>query len=60
MLFTLAKAVVSDGKQNSRLQRNCGATSVVKHDNLVHVFFSFRCKYFPLLIANSIKRPSIV
>lgn len=60
MLFTLAKALVSDAKQNPRLQRNCGATSVVKHDNLVHVFFSFRCKYFRLIIANSIKRPSFV
>lgn len=55
MLFALSKAVVSDAKQNARLQRerDCGATSMVKHENLVYVFFSFRCKYFPFLIAHS-------
>lgn len=53
MLFALSKAVVSDAKQNARLQKDFGATSMVKHENLVHVFFSFRCKYFAFLIANS-------
>lgn len=59
MLFALSKAVVSDAKQNARLQQDCGATSMVKHENLVHVFFSFRCKY-SLSLSLTVKRLSFV